>query len=183
MTRTIIDFLVALTIVTDVFVITVAALWVVGKTGAGRRRWSWFRDWLAPGALPLAWFIATVATLGSLFLSEVAHFVPCTLCWYQRIAMYPLAIILGVAALRRDATIWRYALPVTLVGLAVSIYHYQLEWFPEQTTIGCARDGGCTTRWIFRFGFISIPFMAGSAFTAIAVLLGIARSEPEVDHG
>lgn len=183
MTRTIIDFLVALTVLTDVFVVGLAVAWLAGRTTPDRRRWNSVRAWLAPGALPLAWFIAIVATLGSLFLSEVAHFVPCTLCWYQRIAMYPLAIILGIAAVRRDASIWRYALPLALVGLTISIYHYQLEWFPDQSVIGCSRDGGCTTRWIFRLGFISIPSMAGSAFAAIAILLGIAKREQDIDHG
>lgn len=177
MTRTTIDFLVLLTLVTDGFILVVAGAWLLGRSAAWRPRWERMRAWLSGGALPLAWIIATVATLGSLFLSEVAHFVPCSLCWYQRIAMYPLAIILGIAAFRADAVVWRYALPIALIGLAISSYHYQLEWFPDQSHIACSADASCTTRWIFRFGFISIPFMAGSAFTAIAMLLGIARRQ------
>ena len=76
---------------------------------------------------------------GSLYFSEVAHFVPCRLCWYQRIAMYPLVLLLGIATLRRDVGIRLYAIPLAAIGAAVSIYHVQLERFPDQAHVLLAR--------------------------------------------
>jgi disulfide bond formation protein DsbB len=137
------------------------------------------RDVVGGSALILAWVVSLVATLGSLYLSEVAHFVPCPLCWYQRIAMYPLVIVLGIAAFRSDFGIRRYVLPVVAIGAAISVYHYQLERFPSQTSLACSVDIPCTTVWIWRFHYISIPFMALSAFALIAALLLLGPSDAE----
>ena len=71
-----------------------------------------------------------MATVGSLIYSEVIHFEPCRLCWFQRIAMYPMAIVLLVGAIRREFQVKYYALPLTLIGLAISVYHYLMEVFP-----------------------------------------------------
>ena len=79
---------------------------------------------------------------GSLYFSEVAHFVPCRLCWYQRIAMYPLVLLLGIATLRRDRGIRLYAIPLAAIGAAVSIYHVQLERFPDQASF-CSLEAPC----------------------------------------
>ncbi|MFP4511664.1 MAG: disulfide oxidoreductase [Acidimicrobiales bacterium] len=132
-------------------------------------------DDLRPVALWLAFAIAAVATLGSLYYSEVQDYTPCLLCWYQRIAMYPLAVILGIAAFRDDHLIRFYALPVAAIGAAVSTYHYQLEVFPDQGSGVCAVDVPCTVRWFEVFGFISLAFMALTGFLAIIALLSIAR--------
>ena len=123
----------------------------------------------------LAWIVALTATFGSLYLSEIAHFDPCKLCWYQRIAMYPLAVVLLIAALRRDRDHWHYAVPVALIGAALSIYHYQLERFPHQTSLSCEAESPCTVVWIWRFHYISIPMMALSGFLLIIALLLVAR--------
>jgi disulfide bond formation protein DsbB len=132
--------------------------------GAVRRR-------LSPLALTGAWGVATLAMAGSLYFSEVAHFPPCTLCWYQRIAMYPLVLILGIAAVRRDAAIRLYAIPLALVGAAISSYHYLLEWFPEIDTGACVVGIPCTTVWFREFGFVSLPFLALVAFLLVVTLL------------
>lgn len=121
--------------------------------------------------LPLAFLVALVATLGSLYLSEVADFIPCTLCWYQRIAMYPQVLLLGVAWRRRDEGIRVYALPLALVGGCVSVYHVVLERVPSLEDSGvCDPANPCTIRWVERFGFITIPVMALSAFVLLAAL-------------
>lgn len=135
-------------------------------------------DDLRPVALWLAFAIAAISTLGSLYYSEVQDYTPCLLCWYQRIAMYPLAVILGIAAFRDDHLIKFYALPVTAVGAAVATYHYQLELFPDQGSGVCAVDVPCTVRWFEVFGFISLAFMALTGFLAIIALLSIARPRP-----
>lgn len=122
-------------------------------------------------AIWLAWIVASVATIGSLIYSEVIHFEPCRLCWFQRIAMYPMAIVLLVGAIRREFQVKYYALPLALIGLAISVYHYLMEVFPSLEGGSCGAVS-CSARHVEIFGFVSIPFMAGCGFIVIAVLLG-----------
>ena len=129
---------------------------------------------LEPVALPLAFLVAGACLAGSLYFSEVAHFVPCKLCWFQRIGMYPLAVILGIAAIRRDPSVRRYALPLAAIGGFVSIYHVQLERFPDQTTF-CSADAPCSLPPLQEFGFVTLAFMALCGFLAISALLVVAR--------
>lgn len=128
-------------------------------------------------ALPLAWLVAAVATAGSLYFSEVAEFTPCTLCWYQRIAMYPLAIILGIATFRRDRAVKVYAVPLAAIGAAISLYHYLFEWFPDLDAGACSVTIPCDFVWFRAFGFVSIPFMALSGFCFIIVSLLLRPQE------
>ena len=97
------------------------------------------------------------------------HFVPCTLCWYQRILMYPLAIILLVGLLRGDRGVFAYVLPFSIAGIGVSTYHYLLqktEIFASSAV--CDTGIPCTTTWINLFGFMTIPFLALLAFLTIS---------------
>jgi disulfide bond formation protein DsbB len=126
---------------------------------------------LGAGVLWVAWLVALVATTGSLIYSEVVGFLPCKLCWYQRIAMYPLSAILLVGALRREAAVKFYALPLSLVGLGISVWHYIVQTFPGVETGACDLANPCSARWVNVFGFVSIPFMAGAGFLLISVLL------------
>ncbi len=126
---------------------------------------------LRGSAIWLAWVVALVATLGSLFYSEVIHFEPCRLCWFQRIAMYPMAIVLLVGAIRREYQVKFYALPLALTGLAISVYHYLIQHFPSLEGTSCNPDNPCSNIYVEMFGFITIPFMAGAGFILIAVLL------------
>ena len=139
---------------------------VVGATAAGRRRLHGLRA----DALRMAFSVAAVSTVGSLWFSEVGGFLPCELCWYQRIAMYPLVIILGAAAWRGDPDPrWR-VLPMSLVGMALSAYHYQLQLFPDQGS-SCDIAAPCTQQWVDEFGFVSIPFMAFCGFAVVTALV------------
>ena len=120
-----------------------------------------------------AWIIALVATVGSLFFSEVMQLPPCVLCWYQRIAMYPLVIIIGVGIITRDGSRMKnYALPICLIGLAISVYHNLLYYnlMPESIA-PCAEGVSCTSRQIEWLGFITIPLMALTAFVGLALCL------------
>jgi len=117
----------------------------------------------------LALAVAATAMTGSLYYSEVADFVPCEFCWYQRITMYPLALILLIAAITNDRRIGRYVIPIALIGLTLSTYHYQLQLFPEQAS-SCTDGIPCHFQWVNQFGFVSIPFMSGSGFLAILTL-------------
>ena len=122
----------------------------------------------------LAALVAVGATAASLYFSERAGFVPCELCWYQRIAMYPLAVILSVAALRRDRDIAPYALPLGAIGLAIAGYHIQVQLFPEQASF-CEASNPCSGRWVEAFGWMTIPQMAALSFTLVIALVLIAR--------
>jgi len=130
----------------------------------------------------LAWLIAAVATAGSLYYSQIAHYQPCELCWLQRICIYPLAAILLIAAIRHDAGIWRYVLPQVVVGAVIAAYHTQLQAFPAQATF-CSALNPCTARYVWELGFVSLPFMALSAFCFVLVMVLVAASQPApVDH-
>jgi len=116
--------------------------------------------------LPLAFAVALVATVGSMYYSGIVHFRPCRLCWWQRIFMYPLVPILAIAAVRRDRLGALYAAVLALGGLGYSAYHAQLRWFPEQGS-SCEAEAACTSVWVNTFGFVSIPFMAFCGFLAV----------------
>jgi disulfide bond formation protein DsbB len=130
-------------------------------------------------ALWLGWLVALAATTGSLIYSEWADFVPCRLCWFQRIAMYPMSIVLLVGAIRRDLAAKLYALPLALIGLAISSWHYLVQVFPHLEGNACDPLNPCSARYVEVFGFISIPFMAGAGFTLIAVLLLLYVKAPK----
>ena len=151
-----------------------------GSTAAGGALEE-LRAALAAQGLALALVVAGVATSGSLYLSEVANFPPCDLCWYQRIAMYPLVPLLGLAVLRRDRGIRPYALLLTGLGGAVSTYHVALERIPAlEGSSGCDPSNPCTIRWIEEFGFLTIPLMALSAFALIAAILVLTPASSAV---
>lgn len=122
-----------------------------------------------------AWIVAVVATLGSLYFSEVARFLPCALCWYQRICMYPLAFILGVAAYRNDLAARAYAVPLAVVGWGVALYHVLEEHGVVKTLASCVVGVPCTTKWINWFGFVTIPTLSLVGFTLILAFLAWRR--------
>lgn len=128
----------------------------------------------------LVWVTALVATVGSLFFSEVMELPPCVLCWYQRIAMYPLVFIVATGIAMQD-TRWKvYALPLAIAGLAISIYHNLLYYgvIPESIT-PCKQGISCTTVQIEWLGFITIPGMALTAFVLVNVLILLYRPEKQ----
>lgn len=131
-------------------------------------------------AIWVAWVVALVATIGSLIYSEIAHFPPCRLCWFQRIAMYPMAVVLLVGAIRREFQVKYFALPLALGGLGISIYHYIIQRVPNLDSGACDPDNPCSAIFVDIFGFISIPFMAGAGFIVIALLLGFYVNENSI---
>lgn len=160
-------------------VIAIGAL--MWRSGRGGEQFTRMRYDLGRGALPLAWAIAAVVMLGSLYYSKVQGYVPCELCWYQRICLYPWAVILGIATFRRDASIKFYAIPVLCISAVISIYHSWIQAFPPSNgTSFCTADVPCTLRYVWQFGFVSLPFMALSAAIGMIALLSIATpSESE----
>lgn len=129
--------------------------------------------------LYLAWLVSITATVGSLYFSEVRSFVPCALCWWQRIFMYPLVVVLGVATFRQDLLAWRTGLPLSLVGLGISTYHVLLQKVPGiAPPASCASGVPCNVQYIDWFGFVSIPVLAAVAFLVITIaMLRLAWTE------
>lgn len=133
---------------------------------------------LQPNSLAIAAVVAGGAMAGSLYFSEGAGYVPCDLCWWQRAAMYPLAIVLFVAALRGAERVRRPAIVAAALGLAVSAYHVQLQLFPDQGSF-CEASNPCTGRWVEAFGWMTIPQMAGLSFVLIIGLLALPAPNPQ----
>lgn len=122
--------------------------------------------------LQFALLQATIATVGSLFFSEVMKLPPCVLCWYQRICMYPLIVILAVGIWKKDKNVALMALPLSLIGTVIAIYHNLLYYkiIPESLA-PCTQGISCTTKLIELFGFATIPLLSLCAFIAIDVLI------------
>jgi disulfide bond formation protein DsbB len=156
------------------FAAVVGLAWITRHTSP--RLWDELVETVGPVGMTLAAGVAIVATAGSLYLSEVAHFTPCRLCWYQRIGMYPLGVICLVAALRRDAGAWPYPLALALAALPISIYHVLLEHYPSLETGVCEVSNPCTIVWVKHFGIVTIPFMAACGFVAIAATMVLTRA-------
>jgi disulfide bond formation protein DsbB len=134
-------------------------------------------EFVGPQARALAFVVAAMTTAGSLYYSLVAHFIPCELCWYQRIAMYPLAAILLVGLIRRDAAVRWYALPLIAIGAPLSMYHWLVERVPAfAETSSCSAVAPCTAPYFQELGFVSLAFMAFSSFLLIGTLLLMDRA-------
>ena len=120
-----------------------------------------------------AWLIALMATFGALFIGEVLGQTPCVLCWYQRIAMFPLSLILGVACLTNDQRIGRYAFPLVFIGGAIALWHSLLyAGIIKEAIVPCARSGpSCTDSAMLTVANLPIPYLSFISFVAIAILL------------
>lgn len=128
-------------------------------------------------AIPFSFVLSLVGTLGSLYFSEIQHFPPCTLCWYQRIFLFPLVFIFLVGIIRKDKNVPYYALPISIIGLITAIYHNLLYYniLPESIA-PCTTGVSCTTQFIEWFGFVTIPFLSLLAFAGItAAMIAILR--------
>jgi disulfide bond formation protein DsbB len=119
-----------------------------------------------------AWLVAAISALGALFLGEVMGYAPCVLCWYQRIFMFPLALVLAVGLFPLDARVWRYALPLSIGGWLVAVYHLLLiEGVIPETMTPCRQGIPCSQVDVEWFGFVTIPLLSVLAFTAINIAL------------
>lgn len=128
-----------------------------------------------------AWCVAAVAMAGSLYLSDVVGLAPCLFCWYQRICMYPLVLVLGVGLWRGDTGVWRYGMPLAVVGAAIAAYHVSVQLRPAAEPTACAGGVPCSARYLAVYGFVSIPVMAGAAFLLILSFLLLVRAVERAD--
>ena len=172
------DVIVILAVLGVIGQVAAAALLVVGLLALVRVRGPLraLRSAVEGYELWLAFLVAAVATGGSLFFSEIAHFVPCELCWYQRICMYPLSITTLLVAIFGDHRAARYLLPLPVVGAGVSIYHLLIENNVIKEPAQCliSAPGGCGTKWINEFGYITIPTLALTGFVLLIGFLALA---------
>ncbi|MEN8238512.1 MAG: disulfide bond formation protein B, partial [Actinomycetota bacterium] len=132
---------------------------IIGLEGQGKDRSPF--EFLRGATMWLAGIVALGATLGSLYLSEIVHLIPCKFCWYQRIAMYPIALIALLAAWRKDAQARLYIVSLAVIGSGIAIWHRTLQQWPNLDSGACAAFGPpCSAPYIKEFGFVTIPYMA-----------------------
>jgi disulfide bond formation protein DsbB len=163
-----------------VALIVVGALALFGVRGplAAVRSWLWGYELWA------AFVVAAVATGGSLFLSQVAGFVPCELCWFQRICMYPLSILTLFAAVHNDNRFARYLLPFPVIGACISIYHLLIENQVIAEPSACRIGGtGCAVKWINYFGYMTIPMLTLTGFVLLIEFLALAAADSSEPAG
>lgn len=144
-----------------------------------KKRDNWLSKLIKGRSLLWMFIVSLTATLGSLFFSDVAGYEPCKLCWYQRILMYPLALLSGIGLIRKEAVIIPYALAMSIIGGLIALYHYFLQIgallnlavdkFAPCSTVGYSAS--CTSIFQLKFGFITIPMMAFIAFSLITIIL------------
>ena len=162
-------FFALLSLMVNAVTVVVAVALVLRRLRTGRA----LVEFVAPLALPSAFLVSLVATLGSLWFSESAGFVPCKLCWYQRAAVFPLPLLLGSMLLRRDRRAMRHTLALTVPGAVVAVWHWLVERVPALAgSASCALDVPCSVPWFTEFGFITLAWMSlsTSAFVGVAAL-------------
>jgi disulfide bond formation protein DsbB len=164
-----------LTLISNAVLIYLLLLFIFTRFGLFRTPWISIVSFFKKYALQCALIISLTAMLGSLYFSEIAGFEPCKLCWLQRIFMYPLVILLIVAIRKKAKDVGQYILPLSIIGLIIAGYHYYIQISPVQI-IPCSVSGyaaSCTERFTTSFGFITIPWMAVTAFVLISLVLSL----------
>lgn len=136
----------------------------------------YFMRFLRKNIYYIALVQAIVATVSNLYLSEILHWTPCVLCWYQRILMYPLVSIIAVGIFRKDKGLPLYVLPMSILGALIALYHYLLQrGVIAQSLVPCQAGVSCATKYTLWFGFITIPFLSLTAFIVISSCMLLYR--------
>jgi len=177
--ETVTESLTQLTIMGDVFLILGFMGLLLKSRGFRLGRMEKLYRIVSDNGLWMAWLIALIATSGSLFFSEGAGYEPCKLCWFQRIFMYPLVLILGLASLKNDRKIVPYVLVMSLVGLLVALYHYYVQTAGGEI-IPCSITGyaaACSDHFVMRYGYVTIVAMSATAFGLISLVGMVMMSD------
>ena len=168
------------TIAAQIFIFAAIVCWLFFRKKSDQPLFlKQFFELIGEKGILLAFVTALIATLGSLFYSNVAGFPPCDLCWFQRIFMYPLVILFAVALIKKDSSVIKFALPTAAVGGLISLYHNYMYFGDQGLNAICQLFGvgvSCTKRYVFEFGYITIPVMALTAFALIITFLVLAKT-------
>ena len=171
-----------LTLLSNIAFIVLVGLFIVSKTlKSAKRVWNPIEKYLTKNSLKFSLLVSSVATLGSLYFSEVRAFDPCKLCWIQRIFMYPLPLILGITIWKKINKVYYYVLPLAIIGGIIAAYHYYYQ-VTGSALIPCSTVGfsaSCSERFFTYWGYITIPWMSLSAFTYIASLMHLLSKDKE----
>ena len=173
MIQSVIKFLALLTLVTNLFLVYLFVTFILYKLGLSKSLFTSWKKLLQNKAVLWAFIVALTATLGSLFLSEIAGYEPCKFCWLQRIFMYPLVFVLGVALFGKARDVAKYVKPLSIVGGILATYHYYIQINPNAlapcTSVGFSIS--CSERFFTYYGYITIPWMSLTAFLLITLLM------------
>ncbi len=148
-----------------------------------RKKYNFVGEFFGKWGILFAFLISLASALSSLFYSEIAGFPPCDFCWYQRIFMYPLVILLGLALIKRDNSIVDYTLSLSVVGFLISLYHNFIYYYNNGLNANCQILGkgvSCVKRYVFEFGYITIPMMAITAFSLVIIFLIFSKLEKKL---
>ncbi len=181
-------FLATLTVIGDILIAGALIGMVVLRVAPNHRFSLWYGKLFSNVGQKGGWYILLVsglATVGSLFYSEIAHFTPCILCWYQRIAMYPLVATTLLFLKRKTIKEWVYVLPAAGIGACIAAYHYAIQVISRFSPVPsillpCSAAGtgpSCTTIHAMTYGYVSIPMMAFTAFLLILITIWCMRRE------
>lgn len=155
--------------------VTLAVAWLYGRRHPEHALVAWVRQW----GVAVAFCVTMLAVAGSLYYSQVAHFEPCTLCWWQRVYMFPLLLILGIAWWRGDVSVKKYAMPLAVISGLLAAYNSYLQQWPP---VGhpCVFGGlvDCSTRYVFVWGFITIPLL--SLIASVLIIMSLLVWRPTI---
>lgn len=159
-----------LVVVAQIAIVILIAALIISKV---LKKQNAFTEFINDNALWMGFAVATAATLGSLFYSEVMQYTPCKLCWLQRIFIYPQAIILGMAAWKKDNFVVNYSIVLSVIGAGIAAFHYTNQ-ISGSSSLACATLGysaSCSKQFVLDYGYMTIPFMALIAFSLITLLM------------
>lgn len=170
LTQTLIWIFSSLTLVTQIGIAVLVLLIVFRRLQSKDKTSRQILNFISNNYVMLVFLVAAGASAGSIVMSDILGFLPCKLCWYQRIFLYPQAIISGVALFVNDNSIKKYLLPLSLIGGAIALYHILLQMFPN--VLQCGDESvSCATNQFAGFGYITIPVMSLTSFLLILVIL------------
>lgn len=162
----------AATLLLDIALLASLGIFAAKKTGYTSRYIGRLEELISDNTTEIVFAVSTVATLGSLYFSNVLGYEPCRLCWFQRILMYPIAVISGSALFLGKSDLKDYAMPLALIGAPIAFYHSMIQRFEQFTSAGCSVTAvSCSTEYTFHYGYITIPVMALTAFLVIIFVL------------
>lgn len=156
----------------DVALIGAVGVFAAKKAGYTFEYFNRIEELISDNTTEIVFVVSTIATLGSLYFSNVLGYEPCRLCWFQRIFMYPIAVISGSALFLGKSDLKDYAMPLALIGAPIGVYHSMIQRFEQFTSSGCSVTAvSCSTEYTFHYGYITIPVMALTAFLVIIFVL------------